>query len=79
MGVPFCAFFSYFFSNKNYTLRATIKTTETYLHKQLRSGAPAEQFSDHYSLLDTEEGRINGLNEALNKHQKKLLKYKADQ
>ena len=61
------------------TSKSTIKTTETYLHKELRSGAPAEQFSDHYSLLDTEEGRINGLNEALNILQSQLLKYKADQ
>ena len=61
------------------TSKATIKTTETYVHKQLRSGAPAEQFSDHYSLLDTEEGRINGWNEALNILQSQLLKYKADQ
>ena len=47
------------------TSKATIKKTETYLHKQLRSGAPIEQFSDHYSLLDSEEGRLSGLNEAL--------------
>ena len=47
------------------TSKATIKTTETYLHKQLRSGAPVEQFSDHYALLDSEEGRLSGLNEAL--------------
>ena len=61
------------------TINATIKKTETYLHKQLRSGEPIEKFSDHYSLLDTEEGRINGLNEALNILQSQLLKYKADQ
>ena len=59
--------------------KATIKTTETYLHKQLRSGAPIEQFSDHYAFLDTEEGRLSGLNEALNILQSQLLKYKADQ
>ena len=35
------------------TSKATIKTTETYLHKQLRSGAQVEQFSDYYSLLDS--------------------------
>ena len=61
------------------TSKATIKTTETYLHKQLRSGAQVEQFSDHYALLDTEEGRLNGLNEALNILQSQLLKYKTDQ
>lgn len=60
-------------------IKLDIKETELHLHKQLRSGAPAEQFSDHYSLLDTEEGRINGLNEALNILQSQLLKYKADQ
>lgn len=42
-----------------------MKTTETYLHKQLRSGAPVEQFSDQYALLDTEAGRLSGLNEVL--------------
>ena len=47
------------------TSKATIKKTESYLHKQLRSGAPVEQFSDHYALLDSEEGRLSGLNEAL--------------
>ena len=47
------------------TSKATIKTTETYLHKQLRSDAPVEQVSDHYALLDSEEGRLSGLNEAL--------------
>ena len=61
------------------TRKANIKTTESYLHKQLRSGAPIEQFSDYYSLLDSEEGRLSGLNEALKILQSQLLKYKADQ
>ena len=61
------------------TSKATIKTKEKYLHKQLRSGAPIEQFSDHYAYLDTEEGRLSGLNEALKILQSQLLKYKADQ
>ena len=61
------------------TSKATIKTTETYLHKQLRSGVPIEQFSDHYAFLDSEEGRLSGLNEALNILQAQFLKYKADQ
>ena len=61
------------------TSKATIKMTEAYLHKQLRSGAPIEQFSDHYALLDTEEGRLSGLNEALKILQSQLLKYKVDQ
>ncbi len=61
------------------TSKATIKKTESYLHKQLRSGVPIEQFSDHYAFLDSEEGRLSGLNEALNILQAQLLKYKADQ
>ncbi|NLA44019.1 hypothetical protein GX865_07855 [Candidatus Saccharibacteria bacterium] len=65
--------------SKNETINATIKKTEMYLHKQLCSGAPVEQFSDHYALLDTEEGRLSGLNEALNILQSQLLKYKSGQ
>ena len=61
------------------TSKSTIKMTEAYLHKQLRSGEPIEQFSDHYALLDSEEGRLSGLKEALNILQSQLLKYKADQ
>ena len=61
------------------TINTTIKMTEAYLHKQLRSGEPIEQFSDYYSLLDSEEGRLSGLNEALKILQSQLLKYKADQ
>ena len=61
------------------TSKSTIKTTETYLHKQLRSGAPVEQFTDHYAFLDTEEGRLSGLNAALKIRQSQLLKYKAYQ
>ena len=61
------------------TINAAIKMTEAYLHKQLRSGAPIEQFTDHYAFLDTEEGRLSGLKEALNILQSQLLKYKADQ
>ena len=60
------------------TSKATIKKTESYLHKHLRSGAPIEQFSDHYAFLDSEDGRLSGLKEALNKLQSQLLKYKAD-
>ena len=61
------------------TSKSTIKKTEMYLHKQFRSGAPVEQFAVHYAFLDTEEGRLSGLNEALNILQSQLLKYKADQ
>ena len=58
------------------TSKATIKKTEMYLHKQLRSGAPVEQFSDHYALLDSEEGRLSGLNEALNILKSALCDYR---
>ncbi|MGB4704373.1 MAG: hypothetical protein WBI18_04765, partial [Candidatus Saccharicenans sp.] len=61
------------------TSKATIKKTESYLHKQLRSGAPVEQFSDYYSLLDSEEGRLSGLNEALRTLQSELLNYHLSQ
>ena len=60
-------------------IKLDIKETELHLHEQLRSGAPVEQFSDYYSLLDSEEGRLSGLNEALKILQSQLLKYKADQ
>ena len=56
--------------------KSTIKKTETYLHTQLRSGAPIEQFSDHYAFLDTEEGRLSGLNEALNILKSALCDYR---
>ena len=58
------------------TINTTIKMTEAYLHKQLRSGAPIEQFSDHYAFLDTEEGRLSGLNEALNILKSALCDYR---
>ena len=58
------------------TSKATIKKTESYLHKQLRSGAPIEQFSDHYAFLDTEEGRLSGLNESLKILQSVLRDYR---
>lgn len=58
------------------TSKATIKTTESYLHKQLRSGAPIEQFSDHYAFLDSEEGRLSGLNESLKILQSVLRDYR---
>ena len=40
-------------SSRIETIKATIKKTESYLHKQLRSGAPTEQFYNHYALLET--------------------------
>ena len=36
-----------------------------YLHKQLNAGVSEEHLSDYYSLLDTKEGTLIGLNEAL--------------
>ena len=61
------------------TSKATIKTTETYLHKQLRSGAPVEQFSDYYAIIDIETGRLDGLKEALRILQSELLNYHLSQ
>ena len=58
------------------TSKATIKETEIYLHKQLNSGVPIEHLSDHYSLLDTEEGRLSGLNESLKILQSALRDYR---
>ena len=57
-------------------IKLDIKETELHLHKQLRSGAPVEQFSDHYALLDSEEGRLSGLNEALNILKSALCDYR---
>ena len=61
------------------TVKFDIKKTELHLHKQLNAGVPEEHLSDYYSLLDSEEGRLSGLNEALKILQSQLLKYKADQ
>ena len=58
------------------TIKAIIKETEIYLHKQLNSGVPIEHLSDHYSLLDTEEGRLSGLNESLKILQSVLRDYR---
>ena len=58
------------------TIKAIIKETEIYLHKQLNSGVPIEHLSDHYSLLDTEEGRLSGLNESLKILQSALRDYR---
>ena len=66
-------------NDKIAAIKLDIKETELHLHKQLRSGAQVEQFTDHYAFLDTEEGRLSGLKEALNILQSQLLKYKADQ
>ena len=47
------------------TVKFDIKKTEIYLHKQLNAGVSEEHLSDYYSLLDTKEGMLIGLNEAL--------------
>ena len=58
---------------------SSIKIVEAYIHMQLNAGVSEEYLSDYYSLLDSEEGRLSGLNEALKILQSQLLKYKADQ
>ena len=47
------------------TVKFDIKKTELHLHKQLNAGVPEEHLSDYYVLLDTNEGMLSGLNEAL--------------
>ena len=47
------------------SIKCDIKATELYLHKQLNAGVPEEHLSDYYELLDTNEGMLCGLNEAL--------------
>ena len=47
------------------TVKFDIKKTELHLHKQLNAGVPEEHLYDYYVLLDTNEGKLSGLNEAL--------------
>lgn len=47
------------------TVKFDIKEAELHLHTQLNAGVPEEHLSDYYSLLDTKEGTLIGLNEAL--------------
>ena len=47
------------------TVKFDIKEAELHLHTQLNAGVPEEHLSDYYSLLDTKEGMLIGLNEAL--------------
>ena len=61
------------------TVKFDIKEPELHLHTQLNAGVLEEHLSDYYSLLDINEGILNGLNEALNIIQSQLLKYNADQ
>ena len=47
------------------SIKCDIKETERHLHKQLNAGVPEEHLYDYYVLLDTNEGKLSGLNEAL--------------
>lgn len=47
------------------SIKCDIKEAELHLHTQLNAGVPEEHLSDYYSLLDTKEGTLIGLNEAL--------------
>lgn len=47
------------------TVKFDIKEAELHLHTQLNAGVPEEHLADYYSLLDTKEGTLSGLNEAL--------------
>lgn len=57
------------------TVKFDIKETELHLHKQLNAGVPEEHLSDYYVLLDTNEGMVSGLNEALSILQAARLNY----
>ena len=57
------------------TVKFDIKETELHLHKQLNAGVPEEHLSDYYVLLDTNEGMLSGLNEALSILQAARLNY----
>ena len=57
------------------SIKCDIKETERHLHKQLNAGVPEEHLSDYYVLLDTNEGILSGLNEALSILQGARLDY----
>ena len=57
------------------SIKCDIKETERHLHKQLNAGVPEECLSDYYVLLDTNEGILSGLNEALSILQGARLDY----
>ena len=57
------------------SIKCDIKETERHLHKQLNAGVPEEHLSDYYVLLDTNEGILSGLNEALSILQAARLNY----
>ena len=57
------------------SIKCDIKETERHLHKQLNAGVPEEHLSDYYVLLDTNEGMLSGLNEALSILQAARLNY----
>jgi hypothetical protein len=58
------------------TIKFDIKEIETHLHKQLNAGVSEEHLSHYYTLLDTEEGKLSGLKEALSILQSALLNYR---
>ena len=57
------------------SIKCDIKETELHLHKQLNAGVPEEHLYDYYVLLDTNEGILSGLNEALSILQGERLDY----
>ena len=57
------------------SIKCDIKETELHLHKQLNAGVPEEHLYDYYVLLDTNEGKLSGLNEALSILQATRLNY----
>ena len=57
------------------TVKLDIKETELHLHKQLNTGVPEEHLFDYYSLLDSKEGQLLWLNEALSILQAAWLNY----
>ena len=57
------------------SIKCDIKETERHLHKQLNAGVPEEHLYDYYVLLDTNEGKLSGLNEALSILQAERLNY----
>lgn len=57
------------------TVKFDIKETELHLHKHLNAGVSEEHLSDYYVLLDINEGKLSGLNEALSILQAARLNY----
>lgn len=57
------------------SIKSEVNKTEIHLHTQLNAGVPEEHLSDYFSLLDIEEGKLRGLNEALKILQSAWLDY----